>query len=214
MWASEGGASVWESRESSEWGEIDESYSALGTVDPDDPEVRRRVRSAYSNWCREYNKETDESRFPRFKTNYLKMEQMAWEQGSEITLNEFADCSPEEYRNAVGLGSSHEEERLERLRREQEAKERLMREQERLEALRKKEREAAASAVTPFRRKVVQMMMFFSDTYRKVFSFQHPPVHDPCTVAYVIAPHIFKVTTIQHLEPQARCADRQRCPGL
>mmetsp|Transcript_36350 Transcript_36350/g.87761 ORF Transcript_36350/g.87761 Transcript_36350/m.87761 type:complete len:1773 (-) Transcript_36350:3283-8601(-) len=148
MWASEGGASVWESRESSEWGEIDESYSALGTVDPDDPEVRRRVRSAYSNWCREYNKETDESRFPRFKTNYLKMEQMAWEQGNEITLNEFADCSPEEYRNAVGLGSSHEEDRLERLRREQEAEAEQQTSsrsrEDRIERLRREQEEQAA----------------------------------------------------------------------
>jgi hypothetical protein len=147
MWASEGGASVWESRESREWGEIDESYSALGTVDPDDPEVRRRVRSAYSNWCKEYSKEPDEGRFPRFKTNYLKMEQMAWEQGSEITLNEFADCSPEEYRIATGGGPSEEEERLQRLRIEQEEEaeiEKARRREDRIERLRREQEEEAA----------------------------------------------------------------------
>jgi hypothetical protein len=143
-WASEGGASLWES---SEWGEIDESYAAYGSVDPDDPEVRKRVRAAYSNWCKEYNKDADEGRFPRFKSNYLKMEQIAWEQGREVTLNEFADCSPEEYRNAMEGGPLEEEERLERLRIEQEeqAEQAVARKREnRIERLRREQEEEAA----------------------------------------------------------------------
>ena len=35
--------------------------------------------------------------------------------------------------------------------------------------------------------------MFFADTYADVFRFEDPPLHDPCAVAYVIAPHLFKV---------------------
>jgi len=26
-----------------------------------------------------------------------------------------------------------------------------------------------------------------------VFSFDHPPLHDPCTVAYIISPQLFEV---------------------
>lgn len=144
MWASEGGTSLWES---DEWGEIDESYAAVGAVDPDDPEVRKRVRSAYSNWCKEYNKEPDEGRFPRFKSNYLKMEQVAWEQGREITLNEFADCSPEEYRLALDDVPMEEEERLERLRLEQEEEAKLAEargREDRIERLRREQEEEAA----------------------------------------------------------------------
>lgn len=52
---------------------------------------------------------------------------------------------------------------------------------------------AAATASTPFRRAVVQLLLFFADTYRQVFGFLHPPLHDPCAVAYVIAPELFRV---------------------
>lgn len=29
---------------------------------------------------------------------------------------------------------------------------------------------------------------------RRVFHFEHPPLHDPTAVAYVIAPHLFKAS--------------------
>ena len=35
--------------------------------------------------------------------------------------------------------------------------------------------------------------MFFADTYSSVFRFDDPPLHDPCALAYVIAPHLFQV---------------------
>ncbi|GFH08835.1 pyrimidine-specific ribonucleoside hydrolase, partial [Haematococcus lacustris] len=35
------------------------------------------------------------------------------------------------------------------------------------------------------------------DTYRSVFGFIHPPLHDPCAVAFVIAPHLFKVRELR-----------------
>lgn len=45
---------------------------------------------------------------------------------------------------------------------------------------------------TPFARMVVQLLTFFQETYKTVFNFTRgPPVHDPCAVAYVIAPELF-----------------------
>lgn len=56
-----------------------------------------RVRSAYLDWCKEYGKEPDESRFPTFSSNFLGMEEYANETGKEMTLNQYADCTEEEY---------------------------------------------------------------------------------------------------------------------
>ena len=46
---------------------------------------------------------------------------------------------------------------------------------------------------TPFLSLVREILLFFTDTYKSVFHFDSPPLHDPTAVAYVIAPHIFKV---------------------
>ena len=46
---------------------------------------------------------------------------------------------------------------------------------------------------TPFLHLIKQLLLFFADSYRTVFKFDHPPLHDPCAVAYVIAPELFKV---------------------
>ena len=48
-------------------------------------------------------------------------------------------------------------------------------------------------AASPFKLLVEQLLTFFASTYRSVFKFQDPPLHDPCAVAYVIAPEIFQV---------------------
>ena len=56
-----------------------------------------RVRSAYLEWCKDYDKEPDEGRFPQFSSNYLAMETYAKENDKEMTLNKFADCTEEEY---------------------------------------------------------------------------------------------------------------------
>ncbi|KAL6752123.1 Inosine/uridine-preferring nucleoside hydrolase domain-containing protein [Haematococcus lacustris] len=37
----------------------------------------------------------------------------------------------------------------------------------------------------------------WQDTYRSVFGFIHPPLHDPCAVAFVIAPQLFKVRELR-----------------
>ena len=39
---------------------------------------------------------------------------------------------------------------------------------------------------------IAELLVFFSKTYEEVFKFPDPPLHDPCAVAFVIAPHIFK----------------------
>ena len=41
------------------------------------------------------------------------------------------------------------------------------------------------------------MLTFFGDTYRNVFGFPAPPVHDPCAVAAVIGPDILQAHTIR-----------------
>ncbi|KAL3155597.1 hypothetical protein ABBQ38_010852 [Trebouxia sp. C0009 RCD-2024] len=46
---------------------------------------------------------------------------------------------------------------------------------------------------TPFLQLIKQLLLYFADSYRTVFKFDHPPLHDPCAVAYVIAPELFKV---------------------
>ena len=43
------------------------------------------------------------------------------------------------------------------------------------------------------------LLTFFGDTYRNVFGFPAPPVHDPCAVASVIDPDILQAHTI-HVE--------------
>jgi inosine-uridine nucleoside N-ribohydrolase len=43
-------------------------------------------------------------------------------------------------------------------------------------------------------RLAVELMDFFAETYRRVFGFAHPPVHDPCAVAAVIEPAIVATT--------------------
>lgn len=47
-------------------------------------------------------------------------------------------------------------------------------------------------ADTPFTQLVKQLLLYFAESYKTVFKFAHPPLHDPCAVAYVIAPEIFQ----------------------
>jgi inosine-uridine nucleoside N-ribohydrolase len=39
---------------------------------------------------------------------------------------------------------------------------------------------------------VADLLVFFAATYRSVFGFPAPPLHDPCAVAAVIDPSILK----------------------
>lgn len=49
----------------------------------------------------------------------------------------------------------------------------------------------------PFLELIIELLMFFAETYKRVFRFEHPPLHDPCAVAYVIAPELFKVEHVR-----------------
>mmetsp|Transcript_24307 Transcript_24307/g.58659 ORF Transcript_24307/g.58659 Transcript_24307/m.58659 type:complete len:349 (+) Transcript_24307:428-1474(+) len=66
---------------------------------------------------------------------------------------------------------------------------------------------------SPFAKMSVDLLCFFKDTYKDVFDFDDPPVHDPCAVAYVIAPEIF-VTKFWHVEVicgEHTCAGQTVC---
>jgi len=43
-----------------------------------------------------------------------------------------------------------------------------------------------------FRRKIRDLLLFFRNTYRDVFGFVHPPLHDPLAVFYLVQPALFK----------------------
>lgn len=49
-----------------------------------------------------------------------------------------------------------------------------------------------ASIGNPVARFVGELLVFFRQTYKDVFGFEHPPVHDVCSVAYCIDPDIFE----------------------
>jgi hypothetical protein len=74
-----------------------EGIDEEGVQEPDNLAREARVRSAYIDWCKEYNREQDEARFQTFFDNFLTMEEYAAQEGKEMKLNRFADCTEEEY---------------------------------------------------------------------------------------------------------------------
>ncbi len=65
------------------------------------------------------------------------------------------------------------------------------------EALATDEVAAAIAAVgTAPARFVGELLEFFGEAYRRQQGFQHPPVHDPCAVAFVIDPSIMEVVRV------------------
>lgn len=53
--------------------------------------------------------------------------------------------------------------------------------------------ERIASIGTAPARFVGELLEFFAHSYREAQGFEHPPVHDPCAVAYVIDPSVLEV---------------------
>lgn len=41
---------------------------------------------------------------------------------------------------------------------------------------------------------LLKLMEFFANTYRDIFNFDYPPLHDPCAVLCAIEPNLFKLT--------------------
>ncbi len=55
---------------------------------------------------------------------------------------------------------------------------------------------AIAAVDTAPSRFVGELLQFFGETYRDQQGFEHPPVHDPCAVAFVIDPTVMQVTRV------------------
>ena len=62
---------------------------------------------------------------------------------------------------------------------------------------------------SPFRLFLADLLVFFRDTYKRVFGFDDPPLHDPCAVAYVIDPSLF---VVKHMRVDVECAS-ELCMG-
>ena len=52
--------------------------------------------------------------------------------------------------------------------------------------------ESIGSLSTNFSQIIIDLLMYFKTTYKSVFRMDHPPLHDPCAVAFVINPSIFE----------------------
>jgi inosine-uridine nucleoside N-ribohydrolase len=60
-----------------------------------------------------------------------------------------------------------------------------------------------AAIGTPLAAMTVDLLAFFATTYRAVFGFESPPVHDPCAVAWLIDPSIVP-TRPMHVDIETR----------
>eukprot|EP00007_Cunea_sp_BSH-02190019_P008736 CAMPEP_0174231900 /NCGR_PEP_ID=MMETSP0417-20130205/2314_1 /TAXON_ID=242541 /ORGANISM="Mayorella sp, Strain BSH-02190019" /LENGTH=349 /DNA_ID=CAMNT_0015309863 /DNA_START=63 /DNA_END=1109 /DNA_ORIENTATION=+ len=67
--------------------------------------------------------------------------------------------------------------------------------------------------LSPFLRLITDLLLFFGKTYKEVFGFDDPPLHDPVAVAYVIDPSMFTVEQMRvDVELQsAMCAGQTVC---
>lgn len=50
---------------------------------------------------------------------------------------------------------------------------------------------------SPFGRLMIDLLQFFAQTYKDIFFFDFPPLHDPLTIAYVIDPSIFQTKLLR-----------------
>lgn len=101
-----------------------------------------RVRSVYLDWCKQFGKEPDESRFPQFSSNFLEMEEFNKESGKEMLLNEYADFTEEEFEKMMNAPETEEE--VEVTASEEDAEAKVA--EEEAAAAAKAEAEAAAAA--------------------------------------------------------------------
>eukprot|EP00048_Salpingoeca_helianthica_P017103 m.235643 g.235643 ORF g.235643 m.235643 type:complete len:345 (+) comp20180_c0_seq1:20-1054(+) len=69
-----------------------------------------------------------------------------------------------------------------------------------------------AALGSPFSVALERLLLHFKTTYKRVFDFDDPPLHDPCAVAYVIAPHLFKGRAMHvAVDTGTLCAGRTVC---
>lgn len=66
-----------------------------------------------------------------------------------------------------------------------------------------------AAPATEFRRRCADLLLFFAATYKNVFFFDDPPLHDPLAVLFAAEPELFRGRRV-------RCdvaLSSERCPG-
>ena len=68
------------------------------------------------------------------------------------------------------------------------------------------------SSNTRFAKNMGDLLTFFATTYKEVFDFDHPPLHDPCAVAHVIDAGMFVDELMRvDIETAGLCAGRTVC---
>jgi hypothetical protein len=105
--------------------ELENAIDALEGIGPDGVENENlareaRVRSAYLDWCKEFGKTSDETRFPQFYDNFLEMEDFSKDTGKEMILNEYADYTEDEYNTMLNGGGEEKEVEVEEEKKEEE----------------------------------------------------------------------------------------------
>ena len=91
----------------SQWGSLISTYLfKIREMNSQVRETNSRVRIAYKNWCNQYGKISDESRFHIFSANFFDLEEKSKKFGTPFYLNEFADCTEEEYLSRLRVASS------------------------------------------------------------------------------------------------------------
>mmetsp|Transcript_113626 Transcript_113626/g.328113 ORF Transcript_113626/g.328113 Transcript_113626/m.328113 type:complete len:342 (-) Transcript_113626:77-1102(-) len=60
-----------------------------------------RIRQAYAEWCKAFNKPYEEGRLAIFGANFQRMERYAQQTGEQVKFNEYADLTTDEYRKLL-----------------------------------------------------------------------------------------------------------------
>jgi hypothetical protein len=85
---------------------LSEWWSSIARNIIQNRESNSRIRIAYDNWCKEYGKISDESRFRIFSSNFLELEEKSKTFGTPFYLNEYADCTEEQYLSLLRVANS------------------------------------------------------------------------------------------------------------
>ena len=72
-------------------------YASILQLDKAEEERESRVRTVYLDWCKNYGKKVNEERYSIFRSNFILMETFAKESGNPVQLNEWYDCTEDEY---------------------------------------------------------------------------------------------------------------------
>ena len=132
--------------------ELENAIDALEGIGPDGVENENlareaRVRSAYLDWCKEFGKTSDETRFPQFYDNFLEMEDFAKDTGKEMVLNQYADNTEDEYNTMLNGDGEEKELEVEEKKEEEIIIEEVEEIVEAVEAATETEEEGAAETV-------------------------------------------------------------------